>query len=258
MKTTYIVLGLLVVVLLTCMFQMPLSTNEGFTTNAVTFVSGKELLDFILQDNDNYVSTFSTNDLLIRNVKNISEYKNKIQKSFCDLDEYGKNKVSECISKINKKIVSVDDDQLWGIEKEKLMNIPWRIGCTCNNDYENGFPHTRGDIIIIPFDRILKSSEKDLCKLLIHEKIHVYQRKYSSEFQSKIQTYGFFIVGKRDQDPANPDLDSNRYNHKKIGEFYSYYANNPKSFSDIKYVRGSSSSEHPFEYIAYNIERIFE
>lgn len=257
MKRIYIVLGLLVIILVVCMFHSP-TISEGFEANMISFLSGKELLEFILQDSDSYLFSLTQNDLRIRNATNISEYRNKIQKSFCDLDEYGKEKVTECISDINKRVISVDDKRLWGIEKQKLMDIPWKIGCTCNDDYENGFPHTRGDTIIIPFDRIQNSSEKDLCKLLIHEKIHVYQRLYYSEFQTKIKNYGFSTVGKRNQDPANPDLDSFRYKHEKKGEFYSYYSKNPKSFSDIKYIRGTSSSEHPFEYIAYDIERIFE
>lgn len=105
MKRIYIVLGLLVIILVVCMFHSP-TISEGFEDNTISFLSGKELLEIILQDSDNYLFSLTQNDLRIRNATNISEYRNKIQKSFCDLDEYGKEKVTECISDINKRVIS--------------------------------------------------------------------------------------------------------------------------------------------------------
>jgi hypothetical protein len=48
------------------------------------------------------------------------------------------------------------------------------------------------------------------------------------------------------------------YTHAELESFYAKYkSDEPSSFSDIKYVRDKSSSEHPFEYLAYKMQNIY-
>ena len=56
-----------------------------------------------------------------------------------------------------------------------------KIGFVCNNNYENGLPHTRGDIIILNKNKFMINSDIKNMKTLIHEQVHVYQKKYSNE-----------------------------------------------------------------------------
>ena len=98
--------------------------------------------------------------------------------------------------------------------------------------YEMGLPHTRSDIIFMTPGEL---NGRNLAKLLVHEKIHVYQRVYKRRFQNALKTNGYEIVGMRKERKdlhSNPDLDE--YIWSKDDEIY-----------DQK-----GSKEHPNEEIA--------
>jgi hypothetical protein len=66
-----------------------------------------------------------------------------------------------------------------GIDPNVLANIPWVLA-KINENYENGFPHTRLGIIFLgKLDSMIKTN---LIQTLIHEKVHVYQRMYPKLF----------------------------------------------------------------------------
>ena len=263
MTKIYIVLGLVTIIVLSCLSTFYFrNMTETFQTNHIqnhiTFLTKEELTEFIERDNDTYIASFSKDDLQIRNSRSVHDYKNTIQHSFCSVEQSIQDKISKCISKIENQNEKMTEKDIWDIDYQKLMQIPWKIGCTCDDKYENGFPHTREDIIILPADKIQSMQVHDLCKLLIHEKIHVYQRLYSTEIENNLKKRGFQIVGTRKNNPANPDLNFYKYTHYKLGDFYATYKDNPHSFHDIQYANGKSSFEHPYEHMAYAIAEEFE
>jgi hypothetical protein len=262
MTKIYIVFGLLVIILCSCLstfyFRNMTETFQTKSPNHIVFLTKEELTEFIENDNDKYFASFSNDDLQIRNARTIHEYKQAINDSFCSVTPNVQDKITQSILKIENQIQKMTEKDNWDIDFEKLVHIPWKIGCTCNTKYENGFPHTREDIIILPMKQIDSMDEQQLCKLLIHEKVHIYQRLYSTEIENMLKKRGFQKNGTRENNPANPDLNAYTYTHYKLGDFYSTYKNEPSTFKDIQYANGSSSSEHPYEYIAYAIAESFE
>ena len=58
------------------------------------------------------------------------------------------------------------------IDKYKLANMNWNFSKTLRRDYEAGYPHTRENIIFIT-DEVIRHHE--LTRIMIHEKIHVFE-----------------------------------------------------------------------------------
>jgi hypothetical protein len=230
---------------------------EGFATKKpVRFMTKYEMDELIDNDDDKYISSMSNNDFAIRNVKSKEEYKKAVKESFCDIDENNKIILNRSCVKVDEKLKQ--SEPMFGVDLVKLSKLDWNIGCTCNNKYENGLPHTRKDVIILPLKFIEnRDSENTLCRLLLHEKVHIYQKFYKKEFEDElVENQHFTVTGNRTNDPANPDLNGKLYSHSDRGKFYATYPKNPKLFSDITYAKNSSSFEHPFEWVAYEIEKL--
>lgn len=141
---------------------------------------------------------------------------------------------------------------------KKIHNIPWKLAVFNATVIENGFPHTRMDVIFLP-DTLFNSPSSlpdNIVETLIHEKIHVYQRIYPVETNHLIcNVKGMTIYTlkyKLDNDTknrmrSNPDI--NRLIYKDLDQepIMSLYNNKtPSSLVDIKDKR-----DHPFEMMAY-------
>ena len=232
---------------------------EGFASpkEHIRFMKKKELNDLIANDEDNYLSSLGKKDLAIRNAQTMKEYKLAIKDSFCEIDETVKSILTRSCLKVDK-VLKQGAPKMLGIDLEKMSKLDWNIGCTCDDKYENGYPHTRGEVIILPLKIIEKrDNEQTLCRLLLHEKVHIYQKAFKKEVEDAVTALRFQVTGTRTNDPANPDVNEKKYSHPVEGEFYATYQNNPKKFSDIKYANDRSSFEHPYEWIAYEIEKLF-
>jgi len=231
---------------------------EGFTTNEhVRFMTKMEMDNLIEKDEDNYISSMGNNDFAIRNVNSKGEYKKAVKESFCDIEENLKIILNRCCLKVDK-MLKQSKQKILGVDFDKLSKLDWNIGCTCDNKYENGWPHTRINVIILPLKSVEKrDTENTLCRLLLHEKVHIYQKVYQKDFEDElVKNHSFTVTGNRTDDPANPDLNGKTYSHSDIGKFHARYKTNPKLFSDIEYTNNSSSFEHPFEWVAYEIEKL--
>lgn len=206
--------------------------------NKIFFLNENELLDILLSDKDHYYKTFYSLDLKVRNVESIKEYKENIKKSVCS---FSKSK-QDSIIKMAKKI----DEFLKNIGLYKASLLPWKIGCVKGKLYEDGLPHTRLDTIILNMNTINIST-------LLHEKIHIYQKKYKKDM--KIYLSLFTKVKKREESDhirANPDIDQWIYkDNERI--YQTVYVKDPKSIQDVKRYK----YEHPFEKMAEEIERLY-
>ena len=222
----------------------------------------------ILQDKDGYFAYFSQNDLNIRNTSNITEYVSIAQSAFCpSVSQSIKKKLFDSCKSIKQDLHPHRDKYILGISISSFLQIPWKFAITCDSSkkYENGFPHTRATDVIVLSESIIQNLSLDqLCKLLIHEQTHVYQKIHAKEMPMILQKMGFSRNTQKTrqqlQDPANPDVDSYRYTHDTLGDFYAKYKPNPSSFTDIQYAQNPTVSkyEHPYEYIAYTFETIYK
>ncbi len=226
--------------------------TKHFNNNNQTFLNKTELINILLEDKDNYYKTFNETDLLVRGVNTIDEYKKQIKKACLDISKSNKKKLSKYITEANIKLRKYKID---GFDGEKCANIPWIIGLV-NNKYENGYPHTRNDVIIMNFNKLLFNN----VKTLIHEKIHIYQKMYPEDIQIYLQSNNFtkYISRKESTENlrANPDVDDYIY---KMNDsvMMAIYNKNATSISDVNiYPKNEYKYEHPYEYMAYTLENI--
>jgi hypothetical protein len=227
---------------------------EKFNNNII-FLNNNELLNILINNDDNYYNTFYEIDFYARKINNIDEYKYLIKDSVTDFNDIQKNKIKKCIENANLFFSKL---KLEWFDGEKNNKINWIIGCIKGKLYENGLPHTRNNIIIISDEKVNNYSEHKLTKTLIHEKVHIYQKKYNNDIKIYLNKNNFIKLKERenyDNIRANPDLDNWIYIDKDKNIYSAKYKNNPSSIEDIIYYPiNNQSYEHPYEKMAIYIE----
>jgi len=143
-------------------------------------------------------------------------------------------------------------DTMQGLRE--LADIPWVFALTQSPFYENGLPHTRGSVIFLTRGGW---SAQSLQGLLIHEKVHVYQRVKPDETEAWIRSHGYTRTNiARSEYPlirANPDLDKSIYKDAEGNIMISAYSSDkPSRITDAS---SNGSHEHPFEAMAYFVSR---
>ena len=221
------------------------------------FMNADELNKYLLEDKDNYYKNFSDLDLKARKVNNIYEYYDNIKKSCIDINNNNINILNNCINSANNKLKKY---KCIGFDGNKCANIKWIIGLIKDKLYEEGYPHTRNNIIIIPL--YLLKSKHQLINTLIHEKIHVYQKTYPEDINEYLNDNGFTKYKLRTEyynTRSNPDMDQWIYKNNKGEIMMTEYINNPNSIMDVKTIPiNNTKFEHPFEFMAYNITNIIQ
>jgi hypothetical protein len=246
MKFIYII-GLLLLIFGIIMIIMMTRTNDNFENRTRIirrnknkyknkYLTKEETANIIKTDSDNYIKSLSKYDLYARNVSNANEYKNNIINGCLDFTENQILKLNNCST----------------IAREFFDNkYNWQFALI-DDVYEQGFPHTRMDIIFLS-PKIVNYTDDNLIKILIHESIHIYQRYNKSEINKYLSDNGYIISRKRDSEPlirANPDLDEYIYKDKNGEEMINKYkSSTPTGINDII----PSKNEHPFETMAYEI-----
>jgi hypothetical protein len=211
-----------------------------------------------------YYKTFSKIDLKVRNVKNIKEYISKITLETDNLTIPEKKRILHAILMIEKKTFLMKNIKFPGLDITKFIKIPWKVGITNGNSYENGISHTREGVIIFSRDVLSNYSENKLLLTLAHEKTHIYQRMYPDKIRTYLKARGFSSVCRRSHDKllnlrANPDINEFMYADSKGIELSARYIKNPSRITDVKFSQSSSQhSEHPYEFMALEIENIFK
>lgn len=216
-------------------------------------------------------------DLRVRNSNGgggaggILSYRNKYIHSRIEMTSEQKSELMSLVKMI---------DQELGLKSSVLGRIPWKF-VIFDGTVEGGLCHTIGNIIMFPVDFFEYSQHRKL-QLLIHEKIHVYQRFHSAWASDIIQKWGMSVVGKsgdgslgwmEDIRRHNPDLDSFDYGFSgnggaRIVELYTgdsslsdsstfliqsnnldqpTYIHGPRDIGMPEYV---GQIEHPYEIMA--------
>ena len=229
------------------------------------YMTADELSAYLINDKDDYYKNFSNIDLKVRKVSNLEDYYNNIKKSCIHVDESNMNILNNCINIANNKLKKY---KCIGFDGNKCANLEWIIGLVKDKLYEEGYPHTRHNIIIIP--SYLLNSKNQLINTLIHEKIHVYQKTYPEDIKKYLEINGFTKyklrteynndshgmdnIGVNTNIRSNPDMDKWIYKNKNGEIMSTEYMDNPKSIMDVKTIPiNDTKFEHPFEFMAYDI-----
>jgi len=226
--------------------------------DSIYFLDEEQLFDLLKNDNDNYYKTFNKNDYKTRNINNINEYINLIKESTTDFTDLEKDKLIRCAKKVN---IYFDNIKYEWFNGKKANAILWKFGCIKGKLYENGLPHTRIDTIILSKEH-LELDDNKLIKLLIHEKIHVYQKMYPNDVQLYIKLNEFIPIKKKEMNDnirANPDLDNWIYKDTESNIYKAEYKKDPKTIRDVIYNPSDSQLyEHPYETMAITIENLYK
>lgn len=231
---------------------------ENFKENNIKFFKKQETLDFLYNDEDNYIKNLSIIDLYARKVKNSNIYKNNCMK--CTTD-FNKNQI-DIITEASKEADKYLNNYNKLLNGKDIAKIKWNFALTQNNnnyEYEDGLPHTRKNIIFLSDKIIPNTISHNFINTLIHEKIHVYQRYNPKILENVINKMGFKKTSfKNIKQRSNPDLNNLIYINKNNQKLSCLYKNNkPSSINDVICLENNNLLEHPYELLAYNIANEF-
>ena len=224
--------------------------------SSIKFLTSEETTSFLLLDTDTYVSTMTRFDLSARKVTSPEDYLELITNKDSPEFEYSnKAKLSECCMIADKRLKDFHSVKFPGFNAVIASNIKWKLAKISNN-YENGYPHTRQDIIFLSH-KTINSSKEDLIKTLIHEKVHLYQRMYKEDINDFLKANKIIIFTEKQNFElarANPDTDKYIYVMDKNPMTAVYTSKNPKGIDDVLFTpKNSHEFEHPYELQAYQI-----
>lgn len=224
--------------------------------NHIIFLDKKQLQHFLMNDTDHYYKSFSKKDLSMRKMSTIKDYNFLIEKSSKDFSVYEKNKIISCVSNVDSILKKVNEPWFDGV---KACQTQWKFGCVSGKLYEGGLPHTRYDVIILPEYVLTNYTDNELTKLILHEKIHVYQKMYPKDIDKYIQYHHFYKKVRRNEVSearANPDLDEWIYNDSNNQSYMALYKAGSNNITDVTfYPNNSHFYEHPYEKMAYDMEK---
>lgn len=222
-----------------------------FNRVSTYFLSRSKVQECIENNHDFYVR-FSDADLSARRVKTIEEYLDKIKPGMSCFSLSEKLKILYCIYRADGRIRQIHFNWYDG---EKASRIQWKIGCVQGKSYEDGLPHTIRDTIILSRELVNEYTIDQLTNTLIHENVHLYQKRYPEDARRYLSEYNFSVYKKREPEDlvrSNPDIDDYIYQDKTTIYKAEYKTPNPSFIEDTK--KQDESTEHPFEQMALKIE----
>jgi len=185
-----------------------------------------------------------------------NEYVQKIKNSCSEFTKEEKKILKKCANSVKLTLRQTQMTFGRGFDNVKASEIPIIFGCMAGNEYEGGLPHTRYPAIILYSNQVTSMSVLEVEKLVIHELAHLYQKMYPNDLKKYLNENYFEIIKQRignDNVRANPDIDSFIYRNQNNNQAYEYIYNPfPGSIGDVT----QSNKEHPFEEMAYKIEKI--
>jgi len=225
------------------------------------FLDKKELKNILLK-NDDFYSTFFPADLEARHVTSIAEYKDKIRSVVTEFSFLEKIILVVCMFRADQKLKKIREQYFDG--EKAVQKVEWRIGCVEGREYEYGLPHTVGTTIIFTKEMMEDYSWTDLIDTLVHEKVHLYQKRYPEDVDRYLSEKGFVVDKKRsfeDRIRANPDINQTVYkrvygnkenNEENNDKYRMQYVFRPVNITDT--IQKDHRKEHPFEEMAIDIE----
>lgn len=198
-------------------------TREAFTTVDIQYVDEEYFVRTVMASP--YFHEMNNIDLEVRSSPSMQSYQQKYVQGRDEFRMEERNILAMLIEEVDTLLTPFSH----------FRNMPWKLA-KVSKQLEQGYPHTIGDIIILSDDffDIPYSRQKSI---LIHEKVHVYQRLYPDTIASLYEQWGFQRVSMIPQDVLkrrrnNPDLQGwYQYKNKIVAQLYD---KNAKMLSDSK------------------------
>ena len=215
------------------------------------FLDAPTTRQLLIGEKDLFFFRFNEMDLKARHCKTISEYIEKCKHAASDFTSKQRLLIRKLVQqqdKIRNKLQSSACD--W-INLSLFMAMPWKLACVTGHEYEDGLPHTRTNVIILPEHHLIEEESDDLLDTLLHEQLHVYQKTYPHHFQRDyLDKNGWTPVTKislLNNTRTNPD--TNEWIYQKKGQLYrSTYNSPPSGLLDVNFEpHNHYRYEHPHE-----------
>ena len=225
----------------------------------VQFMSREETIEFLRNDPDGYSESLTSYDIKALHSTSLEEYTNRSCDDALDFTPSQKEYLRTCCEEADLFFREELQNRFPHVNGKVIANMKWKLALTKGEWYEEGYPHTRMDIIFITPDVI---SSKGCTRILVHEKVHVYERMFPSHVDKWMKSSGY-IPHKRMKEyrlrRSNPDLDGWVYKDKKGRETIAIFKNEtPSGIDDSIYLGGKDwKHEHPYETLAYKIDYFF-
>ena len=215
-------------------------------------LTATETKKFLLLDSDNYVHNFNSADLIARNAFSINDYIQTIINSTSNFTKKEIIFLNLAVKQANKRLLVVDITQ-------KYKPI-WNFAKTISNKYENGYPHTRKNIIFISSSFFDNFDIKKAVKTIIHEQIHIFQRNFPELVNNYLFSLNYTLRkwpmtnSERELKRSNPDINNSIWIDPLGKEMLPLFNSlNPSSMNDLI---TEENHQHPYETMAYLIENL--
>lgn len=179
-------------------------SREHLVTDTIIFLSKENTRD--IYKRSNYIHSFNIYDIKARNLKTNDPVKwyNKRAMNFTKTE---KEKLTKAISDIKSK--ARKNYKRWRF----LTNLTWKLA-KVSDEVDFGFPHTHEDTIFLPQNFLNGPIDDFFIQTLVHELVHVWQRKMPLEFENLYTIHWNFIRTNRvcgineylSRSRTNPDI----------------------------------------------------
>jgi hypothetical protein len=229
--------------------------NSGEYFGRIRFLDKKETSQFFKLDKDDYIKNLTIFDVKAQKSKSKKDYQNKIIESADSFTPEERIRIEKACKRADDALEKIN---IPGFDGVKASNLDWNLALTRGRKYEDGLPHTRLDTIFLS-ELVLGSSDDQMAKTMLHEKVHVYERLFPEDIEVWMKTQGYkpykkwsdFKIAR-----SNPDINDWSYldpNGKPMVVLYK--TDNPKSIHEVTYSgMQDPSNEHPYETLAYTLE----
>ncbi len=241
---------LLVIIILIFLWR----SNEFFGFAEPYFMSKEETIKYFMEDKDGYVKDLSDLDIIALKSTSKQDYITKIVSDARDFTPEEKRRLIKSCADADEYLYKYKN--IPQINAKKIANMEWVLSKTNGKWYEAGYPHTRENIIFIT-DEVIR--HPDLTRIMIHEKIHVFERLYPEEIEEWMKVNGYSVHSHLKDYPlarSNPDVNGIVYKSREGCLTLAQFKNkHPSGIDDATYPCGRDwKYEHPYETLAYTID----
>ena len=239
-----ILIILLIIIIIVCLLLLK-KYKEHFNNKSIEFVEKDSVCKMLKKIN----YTYNKLDISIRDIP--KQYHNKIHKYYCDnIIEF---------NNLEKKLIKwVVDGMMDKIPKHLQFIIKNLKFAKYQDHIENGFPHTNSNIIfftgsfISPLVKLYNENDLDeaisqIGFVIIHEAVHIWQRKEPKIFLDLYNNYWNFVNVDKIYNVEyldklkryNPDGVDTNWIFKIKGKYIyilSIYLENAKNIGDVKFI----------------------
>lgn len=251
----YYVIGFFLIVILIFML-IDTDDKEIEYFGRIRFLDKQETTHFFKSDKDDYIKKLTPFDIKAQKSKSKKDYQNKIIESADSFTLEERLRIEKACKRADDALERIN---IPGFDGIKASNLDWNLALTRGRKYEDGLPHTRLDTIFLS-ELVLLSSDDQIAKTMLHEKVHVYERLFPEDIEIWMRSQGYkpykkwsdFKIAR-----SNPDINEWSYldpNGKPMVVLYKTH--NPNSIHEVKYSgEQDPSNEHPYETLAYTLEQ---